>query len=57
NGSDGKDGKEGGSVVSVYCSGGSLVVKYCDGVVSTVSGSVACQGVKPSPIVTISSHK
>jgi len=57
NGSDGKDGKDGRSVVSVYCSGGSLVVKYSDGVVSTVSGSAACQGVKPSPIVTISSHK
>ncbi len=60
NGSDGKngkDGKDGRSVVSVYCSGGSLVVKYSDGVVSTVSGSEACQGVKPSPIVTISSHK
>ena len=59
NGSDGKngkDGKDGRSVVSVYCSGGSLVVKYSDGVVST-EGSEACQGVKPSPIVTISSHK
>lgn len=57
NGSDGKDGKDGRSVVSVYCSGGRLVVKYSDGVTSTISGSVACQGVKPSPIVTISSHK
>ena len=57
NGSDGKDGKDGRSVVSVYCSGGRLVVKYSDGVASTISGSVACQGVKPSPIVTISSHK
>lgn len=60
NGSDGKngkDGKDGRSVVSVYCSGGRLVVKYSDGVASTISGSVACQGVKPSHIVTISSHK
>lgn len=57
NGSDGKDGKDGRSVVSVYCSEGRLVVKYSDGAASTVSGSVACQGVKPSPIVTISSHK
>ena len=57
NGSDGKDGKDGRSVLSVYCSGGRLVVKYSDGVASTISGSVACQGVKPSPIVTISSHK
>lgn len=57
NGSDGKDGKDGRSVVSVYCSGGRLVVKYSDGVASTISGSVACQGGKPSPIVTISSHK
>lgn len=57
NGSDGKDGKDGRSVVSVYCSEGRLVVKYSDGVASTISGSVACQGVKPSPIVTISSHK
>ena len=57
NGSDGKDGKDGRSVVSMYCSGGRLVAKYSDGVVSTVSGSAACQGVKPSPIVTISSHK
>ena len=57
NGSDGKDGKDGRSVMSVYCSGGRLVVKYSDGVASTISGSVACQGVKPSPIVTISSHK
>lgn len=57
NGSDGKDGKEGRSVVSVYCSEGRLFVKYSDGVASTISGSVACEGVKPSPIVTISSHK
>lgn len=57
NGSDGKDGKDGRSVVSVYCSGGRLFVKYSDGVASTISGSVACQGVRPSPIVTISSHK
>lgn len=57
NGKDGKDGRDGRSVVSVYCSGGRLVVKYSDGVASTISGSVACQGVKPSPIVTISSHK
>jgi len=57
NGSDGKDGKEGRSVVSVYCSEGRLVVKYSDGVVSTVSGSVACQGVKPSPVVTVSSRR
>ena len=57
NGRDGKDGKDGRSVVSVYCSGGRLVVKYSDGGVSTVSGSAACEGVKPSPIVTISSHK
>lgn len=56
-GSDGKDGKDGRSVVSVYCSGGRLVVKYSDGVASTISGSVACESVKPSPIVTISSHK
>ena len=57
NGSDGKDGKDGRSVVAVYCSGGRLVVKYSDGVVSTVSGSAACESVKPSPMVTISSHK
>lgn len=56
-GTNGKDGKDGRSVVSVYCSGGRLVVKYSDGVASIISGSVACQGVKPSPIVTISSHK
>lgn len=56
-GKDGKDGRDGRSVVSVYCSGGRLVVKYSDGVASTISGSVACQGVKPSPMVTISSHK
>jgi gp19 len=57
NGRDGKDGKDGRSVVSVYCSGGRLMVKYSDGGVSTVSGSVACQDVKPSPVVTVSSHK
>jgi len=57
NGSDGKDGKDGRSVVSVYCSGGRLVVKYSDGVASTISGSVACESVKPSPVVTVSSHK
>lgn len=57
NGKDGKDGKDGRSVVSVYCSEGRLVVKYSDGVASTISGSVACQGVRPPPIVTISSHK
>ncbi len=60
NGSDGKngkDGKDGRSVVSVYCSGGRLAVKYSDGGVSTVSGSVACGSVKPSPVVTVSSHK
>ena len=57
NGSDGKDGKDGRSVVSVYCSGGRLVVKYSDGVASTVSGSVACESVKPSPVVTVSSRK
>ena len=57
NGRDGKDGKDGRSVVSVYCSGGRLAVKYSDGGVSTVSGSVACESVKPSPVVTVSSHK
>ena len=57
NGSDGKDGKDGRSVVSVYCSKGRLFVKYSDGAASTISGSVACESVKPSPIVTISSHK
>lgn len=57
NGSDGKDGKDGRSVVSVYCSGGRLVVKYSDGVASTISGSAACQGVKPSPVVTVSSRR
>lgn len=57
NGSDGKDGKDGRSVVSVYCSDGRLFVKYSDGVASTISGSVACQKVKPSPVVTVSSHK
>ena len=60
NGSDGKngkDGKDGRSVVSVYCSGGRLVVKYSDGVASTISGSVACESVKPSPVVTVSSRK
>lgn len=56
-GTDGKDGKDGRSVVSVYCSEGRLVVKYSDGVASTISGSVACESVKPSPMVTISSHK
>lgn len=45
-GSDGKDGKD-----------GRLFVKYSDGVASTISGSVACQSVGPSPMVTISSHK
>jgi hypothetical protein len=43
--------------VSVYCSGGRLVVKYSDGVASTISGSVACESVKPSPVVTVSSRK
>ncbi|AGI12514.1 collagen like minor tail [Propionibacterium phage PHL060L00] len=63
NGSDGKDGKDGAdgrdgrSVISVYCSGGRLVVKYSDGTASTVSGSVACESVKPSPVVTVSSHR
>ena len=60
NGKDGKggaDGADGRSVVSVYCSGDRLVVKYSDGVASTISGSVACQGVKPSPVVTVSSRK
>ncbi|AFT97614.1 collagen like minor tail [Propionibacterium phage P104A] len=57
NGSDGKDGKDGRSVVSVYCSGGRLVVKYSDGVASTISGSVACESVTPSPVVTVSSRK
>ena len=60
NGSDGKDGRDGAdgrSVVSVYCSGGRLVVKYSDGTASTVSGSVACESVKPSPVVTVSSHR
>ena len=57
NGFDGKDGKDGRSVVSVYCSGGRLVVKYSDGTASTIAGSVACEGVKPSPVVTVSSHK
>ena len=56
-GKDGKDGKDGRSVVSVYCSGGRLVVKYSDGVASTISGSVACESVKPSPVVTVSSRK
>ncbi|AFT97843.1 collagen like minor tail [Propionibacterium phage P1.1] len=56
-GTNGKDGKDGRSVVSVYCSGGRLAVKYSDGTASTISGSVACESVKPSPIVTISSHK
>ena len=63
NGSDGKDGKDGAdgrdgrSVISVYCAGGRLVVKYSDGTASTVSGSVACESVKPSPVVTVSSHR
>ena len=60
NGSDGKDGKDGAdgrSVISVYCSGGRLVVKYSDGTASTVSGSAACESVKPSPVVTVSSHR
>lgn len=60
NGSDGKngkDGKDGRSVISVYCSGGRLVVKYSDGAASTISGSVACESVKPSPVVTVSSRK
>lgn len=57
NGSDGKDGKDGRSVVSVYCSGGRLAVKYSDGTASTISGSAACEGVKPSPVVTVSSHR
>ena len=57
NGSDGKDGRDGRSVVSVYCSGGRLVVKYSDGVASTISGSVACESVKPSPVVTVSYRK
>lgn len=57
NGRDGKDGKDGRSVVSVYCSGGRLVVKYSDGTASTISGSVACEGVAPSPVVTVSSRK
>lgn len=57
NGSDGKDGKDGRSVVSVYCSGGRLAVKYSDGTASTISGSVACESVAPSPVVTVSSRK
>ena len=57
NGTNGKDGKDGRSVVSVYCSEGRLVVKYSDGVASTISGSVACESVKPSPVVTVSSRK
>ena len=56
-GKDGKDGRDGRSVVSVYCSGGRLFVKYSDGVASTISGSAACESVKPSPVVTVSSHK
>lgn len=56
-GKDGKDGKDGRSVVSVYCSGGRLIVKYDDGAASTVSGSAACEGVAPSPVVTVSSRK
>lgn len=60
NGSDGKDGRDGAdgrSVISVYCSGGRLVVKYSDGTASTVSGSAACESVKPSPVLTVSSHR
>ena len=57
NGRDGKDGKDGRSVISVYCSGGRLAVKYSDGTVSTISGSAACEGVAPSPVVTVSSRK
>lgn len=60
NGSDGKDGKDGAdgrSVISVYCSGGRLAVKYSDGTVSTISGSAACEGVAPSPVVTVSSRR
>lgn len=60
NGSDGKDGRDGAdgrSVISVYCSGGRLVVKYSDGTTSTVSGSAACESVKPSPVLTVSSHR
>ena len=56
-GKDGKDGHDGRSVVSVYCSGGRLVVKYSDAVASTIAGSVACQDVKPSPVVTVSSRR
>lgn len=56
-GKDGKDGADGRSMVSVYCSGGRLVVKYSDGTASTISGSVACEGVAPSPVVTVSSRK
>jgi len=57
NGKDGKDGRDGRSVVSVYCAGGRLAVKYSDGTASTISGSAACEGVKPSPVVTVSSRK
>lgn len=57
NGRDGKDGKDGRSVISVYCAGGRLAVKYSDGTVSTISGSAACEGVAPSPVVTVSSRK
>ena len=56
-GRDGKDGKDGRSVISVYCAGGRLAVKYSDGTVSTISGSAACEGVAPSPVVTVSSRK
>ena len=56
-GKDGKDGKDGRSVISVYCAGGRLAVKYSDGTVSTISGSAACEGVAPSPVVTVSSSR
>lgn len=56
-GKDGKDGKDGRSVISVYCTGGRLAVKYSDGTVSTIAGSAACEGVAPSPVVTVSSRK
>lgn len=57
NGRDGKDGKDGRSVISVYCAGGRLAVKYSDGTVATISGSAACEGVAPSPVVTVSSSR
>lgn len=56
-GADGKDGKDGRSVISVYCAGDRLAVKYSDGTASTISGSAACESVKPSPVVTVSSRK